>query len=77
MPVLARLQFCLIAMYFDDHDPPHFHVLGHDGREAEVALSGLGLLKGEVDRRAMREATDWARANETLLRDKWNDFSDR
>jgi hypothetical protein len=77
MPVLARLQFCLIAMYFDDHNPPHFHILGHDGREAEVALAGLRLLKGEVDRRAMREAMTWAKANEDLLRETWHDFSNR
>jgi hypothetical protein len=62
-------------MYFDDHNPPHFHILGHDGREAEVALAGLRRIKGEVDRRAMREALAWAVANAAFLKETWDDFS--
>lgn len=77
MPVIARLQFCLIAMYFEDHNPPHFHVLGLDGREAQVRLSDLTVLNGAVERRALKEAVDWARANEAFLKDTWNDFQDR
>ena len=74
MPVIARLRYCLIAMYFDDHNPPHFHVIGNDGQEAEVLIRGLTVRKGTVDRRAMREAMEWAQASEGLLWEKWNDF---
>ena len=76
MPVIARLRHCLIAMYFDDHNPPHFHVLGNDGREAEVLIRGLTVRKGEVGRRAMTEALEWARTSEALLWERWNDFND-
>ena len=75
MPVIARLQYCLIALYFDDHNPPHFHVLGNDGREAEVLIDGLVVKKGRVDRRALKEALDWAKANKDLLTETWDDFS--
>ena len=74
MPVLARLQYCLIAMYANDHNPPHFHVLGQDGREAEVLLRDLSVKKGAVDRRALREAIDWAGKNRALLQESWDDF---
>ena len=77
MPVIARLQYCLIAMYFDDHNPPHFHIHGLDGREAEVGLRGLVVLKGEVDRRAAREALDWAKSHGALLEETWNAFQGR
>jgi Domain of unknown function (DUF4160) len=77
MPVIARLQFCLIAMYFEDHNPPHFHILGHDGREAKVRISDLTLLNGDVDRRALKEAVAWAKANGPFLKETWDDFQDR
>jgi hypothetical protein len=76
MPVLARLRYCLIAMYFEDHNPPHFHVLGNDGREAKVRLVTLELLHGDVDRRALREALAWARDNAVFLEETWRDFSE-
>ena len=33
MPTIARLQYCMILMFFQDHNPPHFHVRGLDRRE--------------------------------------------
>lgn len=74
MPVLVRLQYCLIAMYANDHNPPHFHILGHDGREAEVLLRDFAIKKGTVDRRAVREALVWAEENQSLLKETWNDL---
>lgn len=32
-----------IAMYFADHNPPHFHVLGRDGA-AQVAIETLEVI---------------------------------
>ena len=28
MPTIQRLRNFKVCMYADDHDPPHFHVLG-------------------------------------------------
>ena len=64
-------------MYFEDHNPPHFHVLGIDGREAQVRLSDLSVLNGSVDRRALKEAVDWAKVNGAFLKETWDDFQDR
>lgn len=74
MPVLIRLRYCVIAMYFDDHNPPHFHVVAQ-GREAQVAIASLEVMRGEVDRRAMREAREWAESNRTLLWSKWEELN--
>jgi len=76
VPVLARLQHCLIAMYFEDHNPPHFHVLANDGREAQIGLEDLKVLRGEIDRRAMHEAIVWAKENPDFLREKWIEFNE-
>ncbi|OYX25881.1 MAG: hypothetical protein B7Z10_04860 [Rhodobacterales bacterium 32-66-7] len=74
MPVLVRLQYCVIAMYSNDHNPPHFHILGFDGREAEMRLANLEVAKGNVDRRAIKEAVAWAEPRLDKLKETWNDL---
>ncbi|MBL8538408.1 MAG: DUF4160 domain-containing protein [Hyphomonadaceae bacterium] len=73
MPRLVRFANSEIAMFFADHNPPHFHVLGRDGA-AQVAIETLDVIavSGRVD---LREALDWAAANRDLLRAKWNELS--
>ena len=60
-------------MYFADHNPPHFHILGRDGA-AQVAIATLEILatRGKVD---VREALVWAAENRPFLEAKWNEFS--
>ncbi|MEM6438890.1 MAG: DUF4160 domain-containing protein [Pseudomonadota bacterium] len=55
MPVVVRLRYCSILMFFEDHNPPHFHVRTIES-EAQLRISDLSLMEGEVDRRALREA---------------------
>ena len=74
MPVLVRLQYCVITMYPNDHNPPHFHIVGLDGRDAQIRLGALSVLNGEVDRRALKEAVDWAKMNPDYLKETWDDF---
>jgi hypothetical protein len=74
MPTIARLQYSMIWMFFQDHNPPHFHVRGLDGREVWVRISDLTVIKGEMDRRALTEALNWASANQQFLQETWNDF---
>lgn len=73
MPRLVRFSNSEIAMYFADHNPPHFHVLGRDGA-AQVAIETLEVIaiSGRVD---VREALEWAAENKALLRAKWNELS--
>ena len=61
-------------MYFADHNPPHFHVVTPDA-EAQVAIASLDLMEGSVDRRALREARDWAEQNRDTLWAKWDEFN--
>jgi hypothetical protein len=62
-----------IAMYFADHNPPHFHVLGRDGA-AQVSIDDLEVIamSGRID---LSEALAWAAENKDLLRVKWNELS--
>lgn len=73
MPRLMRFSNSEIAMYFADHNPPHFHVLGRDGA-AQVSIEELEVIamSGRID---LSEALAWATENKELLRAKWNELS--
>ena len=73
MPRLIRFSASEIAMYFGDHNPPHFHVLGREGA-AQVRIDTLEIMatSGKVD---LREALLWAAENRDLLTAKWQEFS--
>jgi hypothetical protein len=73
MPRLQRFSATEIAMYFADHPPPHFHVLGRDGA-AQVTIDTLEVIatSGRID---LREALEWATANRATLERKWAELS--
>ena len=69
MPTIARLTLCKIQIYAGDHAPPHFKIFG-PGTNANVAIE---ILAGRADRKALREALDWAAKSENrkTLRRAW------
>ena len=50
MPRLMRFSSSEIAMFFADHNPPHFHVLGREGA-AMVRIDRLEVIasSGRID----------------------------
>lgn len=60
-------------MYFADHPPPHFHVLGRDGA-AQVRIDTLEVI-GSSGRIDLREALAWAEQNQPFLQEKWGELS--
>lgn len=60
-------------MYFADHPPPHFHVLGREGA-AQVSIETLEVIatSGRID---LREALEWAAENRAFLMGKWVELS--
>jgi hypothetical protein len=43
MPEISRFLGIIITMYFDEHDPPHFHVRYNDYRGIGVRVHFLSL----------------------------------
>lgn len=52
MPELSRFYGIVIKMFFDDHEPPHFHV-EYQEYDAIFFIQD-GRMKGELPRRAIR-----------------------
>jgi len=71
VPTISRFLGLVIAMYFDDHDPPHFHALHADG-EAKVCIDTLELIDSTLSRRHVRFVVAWAELHQGELLDNWH-----
>lgn len=71
MPEISRFFGIIIAMYYDDHQPPHFHVRYGD-EKAIVSIDTLAMLAGRLTPRAMGLVTEWAARHQAELREDWN-----
>lgn len=60
-------------MFFADHNPPHFHVLGRE-EAAQVRIDTLEVIasSGKID---LNEALAWAAENRAFLEEKWLEYS--
>jgi hypothetical protein len=75
MPELSRFLGMVISIYFDDHNPPHFHV-GYNDDEALISINDLSVIKGNLPPRVMGLAMEWARLHQTELLENWNMVQD-
>jgi hypothetical protein len=70
MPELSRFFGIVIRMYFDDHDPPHFHAF-YSGSEIQVGINPIVILHGHLARRAESMVFEWAALHQHELMDNW------
>ena len=68
MPTIRRFANCKIAIYADDHMPPHFHIEGR-GYRVIVVIETMAVRVGDISK--AREAMAWARQNIDLIRSEW------
>jgi len=61
-------------MYFNDHEPSHFHVRYGDYR-ATVGLNPVELLEGELPRRIFGLVSEWGRQNQAELQKNWTQLA--
>jgi hypothetical protein len=66
VPTIRRFAACKIAIYADDHVPPHFHIEGCGFR---AVIETMAVRAGDVRKAA--DAMAWARRNVAMLRSVW------
>ena len=71
MPEISRFLGIAILMYFDDHNPPHFHVRYNDFR-AIISITDLILTDGELPLRVLGLVMEWAELHKNELLENWN-----
>ena len=70
MPEISRFLGIVIAMYYRDHAPPHFHAL-YGEFEVTVEIAG-GSVNGDFPRRALAHVQEWRTLHQQELADIWN-----
>jgi hypothetical protein len=74
MPTVKRFARCRIAMYFNDHAPPHFHILTNDRRAGMYEIETLACLAGSLERADTQEALTWALTHRERLWELWAQY---
>jgi hypothetical protein len=47
MPTICRFYGILIQMYYDDHNPPHFHAV-YGEYKVVISIQDLAILEGDL-----------------------------
>jgi hypothetical protein len=71
MPELSRFLGIIIAIYFNDHNPPHFHVI-YNEYDAEIDIRNLSILEGKLPARIVGFTIEWAELHKDELLEDWN-----
>lgn len=75
MPELSRFLGIVIAMFYRDHEPAHFHAV-YGEYEITVGIED-GVVKGEFPRRALRHVLEWYELNKAALAENWERAKER
>ncbi|MEK7270939.1 MAG: DUF4160 domain-containing protein [Planctomycetota bacterium] len=70
MPVVSRFFGISIALYHNDHWPPHFHAR-HGEFEASLLLDTLEVCEGRLPRSALSRARKWGRLHREEIERDW------
>ena len=74
MPELSGFFGIIIAMFGDDHNPPHFHVRYGDN-EAIITIKD-GIVKGELPRKVLKDVFKWMDLHQAELSENWQRLQD-
>jgi hypothetical protein len=73
MPTLARFANFVIAMYFEDHNPPHVHVVGRTFKML-VDIRDGSVYAGDAPARVRQTAQRWIADNRAMLLTRWDEY---
>ena len=70
MPELSRFLGIVIAMYYRDHGPAHFHAIYGDF-EITIEIES-GRVNGEFPKRALSHVLEWRELHRVELAEAWS-----
>lgn len=71
MPEISRFFGIVVAMYYDDHPPPHFHVR-YGAHRAILEIETAAVLFGELPHRVLGMVVEWAASHRAELEAHWD-----
>lgn len=70
MPEISRFLGIIISMYFDEHNPPHFHAQYNEYR-ASVDIRNLNITIGSLPAKVRGLVEEWAELHRDELLQMW------
>ena len=70
MPTISMFYGIVIQMYWQDHDPAHFHVR-YGGDQAVIAIESGQVMRGGLLSRALALVREWAELHRDELLEDW------
>jgi hypothetical protein len=70
MPQISRFFGIIIRMYYNDHNPPHFHA-EYGEFEAMIGIDTASILSGALPPRIMGFVAEWTLQHQKELMDNW------
>ena len=70
MPEISRFLGIIISMYFDEHNPPHFHVRYNEYR-ASMGINDLNVIAGSLPAKIRGLVEEWAEIHQMELLRMW------
>lgn len=70
MPEICRFYGIIIQMFFNDHNPPHFHVVYGDFK-AIININDE-IVEGFMPKRALKLVFEWMDLHKNELLENWN-----
>jgi len=69
MPEISRFLGIIIAMFYRDHEPPHFHAMYGEYVITVEIVSGV--INGRFPKRALRHVLEWLELHKDELLENW------
>ncbi|HRC32450.1 MAG TPA: DUF4160 domain-containing protein [Bacteroidia bacterium] len=70
MPEISRFLGIIIRMFYNEHNPPHFHAY-YNEFQVEIRIDTLEVLKGSLPKRVLNLVIEWAIDNRAELLNDW------
>ena len=70
MPEISRFLGIVIAMYYKDHQPPHFHAK-YGNQTGVFAIDNLKLIEGQLPKRVISLVLEWSFQHREELMNDW------
>jgi len=70
MPEISRFFGIVIKMFYDEHNPPHFHA-EYGEYEALVNINTMAIIAGSLPSRALGLVIEWASMYQGELKREW------
>jgi len=70
MPEICRFLGIVIAMYYKEHHPPHFHAKYGEYR-ASFSIEELKIIEGNMPKRIISLVLEWAFEHRAELMENW------